>query len=47
VRALNEELLAGVDVMMNAGDYSVLRALRGDLVSASEAEAETGDGAMA
>ena len=31
-----EEILAGVDVMLNAGDYSLLRPLRPDLVAATE-----------
>jgi hypothetical protein len=29
-----EEILAGVDVLLNAGDYALLRPLRGDLVDA-------------
>lgn len=29
-----EEMLAGVDVLLNAGDYALLRPLRGDLVDA-------------
>ena len=36
-----EEILAGVDVLLNAGDYALLRPLRADLV----AEAEVGVGA--
>jgi hypothetical protein len=28
-----EEILAGVDVLLNAGDYALLRPLRSDLVA--------------
>ena len=31
-----EEILAGVDVLLNAGDYALLRPLRGDLVAEAE-----------
>lgn len=34
----SEEMLAGVDVMLNAGDYSLLRPLRSDLVAEAESE---------
>jgi hypothetical protein len=30
-----EEMLAGVDVLLNAGDYALLRPLRADLVDAA------------
>ena len=33
-----EEMLAGVEVLLNAGDYALLRPLRPDLVSDAEAE---------
>ncbi|KFN40985.1 hypothetical protein [Arenimonas oryziterrae] len=48
-KSLKQDLLAGVDVLMNAGDYSVLRPLRQDLVMASEAASEPapGNGALA
>lgn len=35
-----EEILAGVDVLLNAGDYALLRPLRRDLVADAESEAE-------
>ena len=34
-----EEILAGVDVLLNAGDYALLRPLRSDLVAETEAGA--------
>ena len=36
-----EEILAGVDVMLHAGDYALLRPLRADLVAEAEAESES------
>ncbi len=35
-----EEMLAGVDVLLNAGDYALLRPLRRDLVDADAGEAQ-------
>jgi hypothetical protein len=35
-----EEILAGVDVLLNAGDYALLRPLRNDLVADAESGAE-------
>jgi hypothetical protein len=37
-RAMSETLVAGVDVLVNAGDYTVLRELRSDLVAAETQE---------
>ena len=37
----SEEILAGVDVLLNAGDYALLRPLRPDLVLAADAGVES------
>ena len=37
--ASSEELLAGVDMLVNAGEYAVLRPLRRDLVRPEDAVA--------
>ena len=37
-RAMSETLVAGVDVLVNAGDYTVLRELRSDSVTAEKQE---------
>ena len=40
VHSANEDLVAGLDALVNAGDYAVLRPLRRDLVAEASGDVD-------